>query len=105
MAITLDSRRESLTNYATKPIPAVKDAVEAGKLLGVIQIPAMHRMTEEDFSEFLGKNVSFAKATEKNSKLLDTLVKKRISKVHANLMEQIAIVLVEEDTAGSTDAG
>jgi len=79
-------------------LPTVKKAFKDDKLLGVVQMPVLHRMTQEDFSEFLGKDISFGVALSKESKVFDSLVKRRIGKVHKTFMDQIGLVLVEGGT-------
>jgi len=87
-------------------VPVIKKAVKDGNLFAVIQIPMLHRMTQEDFALFLKSNVSFGIALDKNSQVLNRLVKTRVAKVYTAMMSQIEMVLGEESNeAQSTDAG
>ena len=85
-------------------LPIVKKAVREDRAIGVIPVPTLHRLTQEDFAGFLASNVTFAHATAKENKAVNTMVRKRLSTIHANLMAVIGEVL-DETPAPVADAG
>ena len=80
-------------------LPAVKKAIKAEQIIGIIPLPLLHRLTQGDFAEFLTSNASFAEATAKDNKAVNTMVRKRLSTLHADLMAMIGSVIGEPDAA------
>lgn len=74
-------------------LPTVKKAAREDRAIGVIPLPVLHRLTQEDFAGFLASNVTFAHATAKENTAVNTMVRKRLSTIHTNLMAVIGEVL------------
>jgi len=84
--------------------PAIVKSIEEGELLGVIQIPKFPRMNQQDFAEFLELNTTFSKATSKTNTEINSMVRRRLLKMHGQLMFQIDQVLKEEAEEETEDA-
>lgn len=80
-------------------LPGVKKAIKEERIIGVIPLPTLHRLTQEDFAEFLTSNASFAQATARDNKAVNTMVRKRLSTIHADLMALIGAVIGEPAVA------
>jgi len=86
-------------------LPGVKKTLNDGQIIGVIPIPELTNLTQEDFAEFLTSQTLFAAFTAKDNKDVNMMVKIRLNKAHATLMGIIAEVIGEpaEETADATE--
>ena len=82
---------------------AVQALIEQNLIIGHVPMPVLHRLNQEDFEQFLAQNIPFSEATAKENAELNTMVRRRLIKLHTDLMAAIGDILSDSEDA-STDA-
>ena len=84
-------------------LAGVKKALNDGQIIGVVPIPELAQLTQEDFADFLTSQTLFAIFTAKDNKDVNMMVKVRLNKAHATLMRIIGEVIGQPAEETSID--